>query len=209
MPPILRNGRMSSASAIMPRPPIHWIVERQRSSVGGCVSRLVMTVEPVVVIPDTISKYAFMGVRSTGGSRNGKAANAGTSTQADTVRMIASRKLSSKRLPVVVRMHAPPKPAVTPAAIANALNSWSRIASEKIAITASAAAIAMSTQPRLRIAGQRRGSKSPLLPGTAQAARLPLFVSATTMRGSRANHRVTVSTCPPRLRGAKSSMPSI
>ena len=56
MPPTLRNGRMTIARPMMPMPPIHWPVERHSRIDGGMVSRPDMTVEPVVVIPETNSK---------------------------------------------------------------------------------------------------------------------------------------------------------
>ena len=56
MPPILRNGRTMMARPMMPRPPSHCTVERHSRIDAGMVSRPDITVEPVVVKPETISK---------------------------------------------------------------------------------------------------------------------------------------------------------
>ena len=56
MPPILRKGRMTMAKPMMPMPPIHWVVERHSSTERATPSRPTITVAPVVVMPDTISK---------------------------------------------------------------------------------------------------------------------------------------------------------
>ncbi|MNC76376.1 hypothetical protein D3C75_1280850 [compost metagenome] len=58
MPPTRSSGRMATAMPIKPIPPNQWSIERQISKPGDAVSRPVSTVEPVVVMPDMVSKNA-------------------------------------------------------------------------------------------------------------------------------------------------------
>ena len=58
MPPISRNGSMTSAITTMPRPPNHCSMARQRRTPGGRSSRPVNTEAPVGVSPDAASKNA-------------------------------------------------------------------------------------------------------------------------------------------------------
>ena len=58
MPPTPSMGRMATASTMMPMPPNQFIMCRQKLSEGARVSRLDMTVAPVVVRPLMASKKA-------------------------------------------------------------------------------------------------------------------------------------------------------
>jgi hypothetical protein len=58
MPALRSIGRTEIAITMMPMPPSHCRIARQRRSVGGMESRPTSTVEPVVVRPDMVSKKA-------------------------------------------------------------------------------------------------------------------------------------------------------
>ena len=58
MPPILRNGSTAAPSAMMPSPPTHCSIDRHRRMSRGFESSDDITVAPVVVTPDTVSKMA-------------------------------------------------------------------------------------------------------------------------------------------------------
>ena len=58
VPPTPNMGRMATARTMMPMPPSQFIMCRQKLSDGASVSRLDMTVAPVVVRPLTASKKA-------------------------------------------------------------------------------------------------------------------------------------------------------
>ena len=65
MPPMPSAGRMAIAVAMIPMPPIHCRSARHSSIPGGAFSSPVMTVPPVVVMPDTASKKASAMLRLT------------------------------------------------------------------------------------------------------------------------------------------------
>ncbi|MNG24918.1 hypothetical protein D3C84_1096970 [compost metagenome] len=58
MPPTRSSGRIATAIPIKPIPPSQCSIERQISRPGDAVSSPVRMVEPVVVIPDMVSKNA-------------------------------------------------------------------------------------------------------------------------------------------------------
>ena len=58
MPPTRSSGRIATAMPMKPMPPSQCSIERQMSRPGEAASRPVSTVEPVVVIPDMVSKKA-------------------------------------------------------------------------------------------------------------------------------------------------------
>ena len=58
MPPTRISGRTDKAMTMMPMPPSHCKSARQSRMPGGAVSSPVITVEPVVVMPDMASKKA-------------------------------------------------------------------------------------------------------------------------------------------------------
>ncbi|MNN23301.1 hypothetical protein D3C81_1366940 [compost metagenome] len=58
MPPTRNSGRIATAMPIKPMPPNQCSMERHINKPGDAVSRPVSTVEPVVVMPDIVSKNA-------------------------------------------------------------------------------------------------------------------------------------------------------
>ncbi len=58
MPPMRRNGRTSTARVMMPKPPSQISSQRHSRIPMGAVSRPTMTVDPVAVMPDIVSKTA-------------------------------------------------------------------------------------------------------------------------------------------------------
>ncbi|MOA03687.1 hypothetical protein D3C78_1232070 [compost metagenome] len=58
MPPTRSSGSTATAMPMKPRPPSHCSIERQISRAGEALSRPEITVEPVVVMPDMVSKKA-------------------------------------------------------------------------------------------------------------------------------------------------------
>ncbi|MNF04117.1 hypothetical protein D3C80_2035630 [compost metagenome] len=58
MPPTRNSGRIATAMPMKPIPPSHCSSERQINSPGEALSRPVSMVEPVVVMPDMVSKKA-------------------------------------------------------------------------------------------------------------------------------------------------------
>jgi hypothetical protein len=55
-------GTIAIAKTMMPMPPSHWVRARQSSRERGASSMCSITVDPVVVKPDTASKSASAGV---------------------------------------------------------------------------------------------------------------------------------------------------
>jgi len=58
LPPTPRKGRMATARMMMPMPPNHWVSARHKRMPCGRGSMFRMTVAPVVVKPDMVSKNA-------------------------------------------------------------------------------------------------------------------------------------------------------
>ena len=58
IPPTFIIGISVIAITIIPIPPSHWRMARQSNMLFGAISKLTITVEPVVVIPDILSKKA-------------------------------------------------------------------------------------------------------------------------------------------------------
>jgi hypothetical protein len=58
MPPLRSQGRIAIAMTTIPTPPSHCISARHNRRLRGMVSRPTSTVEPVVVMPDMVSKKA-------------------------------------------------------------------------------------------------------------------------------------------------------
>ncbi len=58
IPPTRNSGRMATAMPMKPIPPSQCSIERQISNPGEAVSRPVRMVDPVVVMPDIVSKNA-------------------------------------------------------------------------------------------------------------------------------------------------------
>ena len=58
MLPPTSDGNMAMVKKAIPNPPIYWVMERQKSSPWGSTSTSSITVAPVVVNPDIVSKNA-------------------------------------------------------------------------------------------------------------------------------------------------------
>jgi hypothetical protein len=58
MPPTRSSGRIATAMPMKPMPPSQCSIERQMRMPGDMSSRPTNTVEPVVVMPDMVSKKA-------------------------------------------------------------------------------------------------------------------------------------------------------
>ncbi|MNJ72584.1 hypothetical protein D3C77_692520 [compost metagenome] len=58
IPPIRNSGRIATAMPMKPMPPSQCSIERHISKPGEASSRPVRMVEPVVVMPDMVSKNA-------------------------------------------------------------------------------------------------------------------------------------------------------
>ena len=69
------------AMKAIPRPPIQFSIPRQRFMPAGSSFSPRMTVAPVVVIPETLSKKACSSVRRGAPRTKGKAPKKGTSIQ--------------------------------------------------------------------------------------------------------------------------------
>ncbi len=78
MPPMRSSGRKTIATTMIPMPPNHCSIERHSSSPRGMVSRLVNTVEPVVVRPDIASNMASVKSACEAPSMNGTAPASGS-----------------------------------------------------------------------------------------------------------------------------------
>jgi hypothetical protein len=63
MPPTPSKGSTATASTMIPMPPIQCRLQRHRLMDCGRASRPLSTVEPVVVSPDIVSKYASVKLR--------------------------------------------------------------------------------------------------------------------------------------------------
>ena len=81
---------------MMPMPPNQCSACRQRLIDGGRLSRPLSTVEPVVVSPDTASKYASVKLRPGRAISSGTAADPDIRTQESVTSRKPSRGLSSR-----------------------------------------------------------------------------------------------------------------
>ena len=63
MPPTFKRGRTVVAITIMPTPPSHCIIALHIKILFGVSSKFDITVDPVVVIPDILSKKASLKFR--------------------------------------------------------------------------------------------------------------------------------------------------
>ena len=96
----------------IPMPPSHCRIERQSRMPGGAVSRPVMTVEPVVVMPETASKNASVKLMFSPASVRGREAKRDRPTQLMKVIMKAWRRFMVNSRPALLRIKDPPKKAV-------------------------------------------------------------------------------------------------
>ena len=53
-------GKMATVKNTIPKPPIQWVIARQKSRLDGNDSILSSMVAPVVLNPDIVSKKAFV-----------------------------------------------------------------------------------------------------------------------------------------------------
>ena len=72
IPPIFIIGIKVIAISIIPMPPSHWSIARHKSIPLGALSRSVIIVDPVVVIPDILSKKASVKFKLSSEKINGK-----------------------------------------------------------------------------------------------------------------------------------------
>ena len=89
MPPILSMGRTAIAMTMMPMPPSHCSKARHSKIPFGAVSSVVITVEPVVVMPDIASKKESVKLNPNSENANGSAENVVNTSQLPVVRMNA------------------------------------------------------------------------------------------------------------------------
>ena len=88
-------GKITTKTMTMPKPPSHWLKLRQKAMAAGMESicSAVITVEPVVVRPETDSKKASTGDVMVPSKRNGSApATPPTSHASPTVASPSRRK---------------------------------------------------------------------------------------------------------------------
>ena len=82
IPPTFNKGRIVIAITIIPIPPNHCIIALHNKILLGVSSKFVITVAPVVVIPDILSKKASLIENEIGDNKKGKLPNAAIKNQA-------------------------------------------------------------------------------------------------------------------------------
>ncbi len=87
---------MASASTMMPMPPNQCSAQRHRLIAGGSESTPVRTVDPVVVRPEVVSKYASVKLKFGIASSSGIVAAPAINTHASVTSRKPSRDLSSR-----------------------------------------------------------------------------------------------------------------
>jgi hypothetical protein len=97
MPPTLNIGSIAIAITIIPTPPNHCNNARQSRIPGGALFKPIITVDPVVVMPDIDSKKASAMLRLSPEKTKGKAPTAATATQLIVVSKNACLKLRLER----------------------------------------------------------------------------------------------------------------
>ena len=123
MPPTRSKGNTARAITIIPIPPNHWRSDRQSNKPGGAVSKLTITVAPVVVIPDIASKNASVKLSSNWENAKGSAANMVKTTQLRVGSINAWRTESLAPPVLLVSDKETPTNSVTPPAAANTCQS--------------------------------------------------------------------------------------
>ena len=86
MPPICSAGSRLIAVTTIPTPPSHWSNARHSRKPGESRSRPVITVEPVVVMPEVASNTASPKVSPKSPKTKGSAPNKHTEAQATVVK---------------------------------------------------------------------------------------------------------------------------
>ena len=93
---------------MIPSPPSHCRMLRHSNNPGGAESKPVITVAPVVVIPDIASKNASVNDNRKSEIMNGRQANAGSTTQDNVVSKKAWRRVNvTSPVRVVMTVAAP------------------------------------------------------------------------------------------------------
>ena len=121
IPPIFNKGRIVIAITIIPIPPNHWSIALQRRIALGVEFKSVIIVEPVVVIPDMLSKKASTIVKLSLENINGKQPKIAILNQDKVVRRKACCKFSFLFSSRFVRTKSIPINAVTDADDKNVL----------------------------------------------------------------------------------------
>tara|TARA_X000001036_G_C20637472_1_gene789707 strand:+ start:923 stop:1477 length:555 start_codon:yes stop_codon:yes gene_type:complete len=115
MPPTFNSGSIVIAITIIPMPPNHCKIALQIRILFGAVSILVIIVEPVVVIPDILSKKASTKDKFRLDSKNGKHPKMAIDNQDKVVNrkacckfsfLFSSRLVRTKSIPIKVVMDA-------------------------------------------------------------------------------------------------------
>jgi hypothetical protein len=126
IPPTRRIGRIATPMTMMPMPPSHCRIARQRRIPGGAVSSPMITVEPVVVIPEVASKIASATLRSSSENANGRALKPHVTAQTMVTRRKACLPLSSStpRTRFMSRRLTPANSVTLPAARKTCQSAW-------------------------------------------------------------------------------------
>ena len=108
---------------MMPIPPSHCSIARHKRIPLGVLSRVVITVDPVVVNPDIDSKKESVKLNEASENAKGSAAKNIIASQLTVVKTKACRMESLSGGAIVVRISVMPMKAVNPAAAANTCQS--------------------------------------------------------------------------------------
>ena len=100
MPPTRSSGKKTIATTMIPTPPNHCSIDRQRSSPSGRSSSFTKTVAPVVVMPDIASNTASTTRASVAPMMKGTAPNSGSATQTAVARRKVCCTVSRARTPL-------------------------------------------------------------------------------------------------------------
>ncbi len=111
----------ATAMTMMPMPPSHCSNARHKRMPAGASSSPVITVAPVVVIPDMASKKASVKLRFRSAKAKGRAAKQAITSQLRVVSRKAWRREKFTRPIRLVRIRVMPTKKVTPAEAPNTL----------------------------------------------------------------------------------------
>ena len=150
MPPTRITGRKIIATKAIPRPPIQLSMPRHRLIPGGRSSSPTITVDPVVVMPETASNTASVNDSPGGPSMKGSAPNTDSDTQMPTVSTKACRASSPRNgsLAVASAIDPPTNSAAIPA-VTKATQVGSPAARSSAAGNSITAPKAISTRPMM------------------------------------------------------------
>ena len=171
MPPIRKIGSTPTATTMMPMPPSHWRSARHRRMPGGAESSPLITVEPVVVMPDMASKKASVKLRPRSEKAKGREAKAANTTQLAVVSTKAWRIVSLTPRVRLVSTRAPPTNRVSAAESANTCQSgWPTAASARAGMPMATARVA-SRMPTMKKTGRKSIKLGPRFAGANRSAR--------------------------------------